>query len=139
MHLRHFNLIIGLIASFSLLVLTMGCGRSGEVPFTITVKGTVTVNGTPLTVGNIVFEPADGVGSSSAGEISEGKFEFQSSTGSKIVIISASRKTGKKGEEFGEDIMESYLPEKYNTQSELTEMVRQADENNFNFELTSEK
>lgn len=85
----------------------------------------------------MIFEPADGTGRSAAGEIKEGKYEFQSPLGLKKVIISAYRKTGKKGKEFGEDLMESYVPAKYNTKSKLTENVQFDHSNVFHFELKS--
>ena len=119
-------------------VLISGCsGDADDGPKMVTVKGTVSFDGKPIRLGNMIFEPADGAGRTSAGEIKEGDFEFQSPLGLKKVIISASRKTGKKGKEFGEDKMESYIPEKYNTKSELTENVQADAENVFHFELQS--
>ncbi|MEQ9067108.1 MAG: hypothetical protein RLO18_10305 [Gimesia chilikensis] len=109
------------------------CGSS-DGPVMAPVKGDVTIDGTPLPQGDIIFEPADGKGSASAGVIQQGHFEFSSSVGRKKVLIFASRKTGKKGD-FGEDVMESYIPKKYNTDSELIGEVSPDADNKFVFHL----
>ncbi|EDL60766.1 hypothetical protein PM8797T_26400 [Gimesia maris DSM 8797] len=115
-----------------------GCGSQGNSgPEMVEVKGTVSLDGNSIPVGDIIFEPADGAGPAAAGQIREGKFDVQCPVGTKKVIISAARKTGKKGKEFGEDIMESYIPAKYNTESELQENVSQDSENEFHFVLKS--
>ena len=103
----------------------------------VEVKGTVSLDGETIPAGDIIFEPVDGMGPAGAGQIQEGKYVFQCPVGTKKVIISASRKTGKKGKDFGEDIMESYIPAKYNTETELLENVSQETENEFHFALKS--
>lgn len=134
----HFMKIVCILILFQAPILFSGCSGDGDDgPKMVTVKGTVSFDGKPIPVGNLIFEPADGAGRAAAGEIKDGKFEFQSPLGLKKVIVSASRKTGKKGEEFGEDLMESYIPEKYNTRSELTESVQENAENVFQFDLKS--
>ncbi|HAH44356.1 hypothetical protein [uncultured Gimesia sp.] len=115
-----------------------GCGNQGSAgPEIAAVKGTVSLDGDSIPVGDIIFEPADGAGPAAAGQIREGKFELQCPVGTKKVIISAARKTGKKGKDFGEDIMESYIPAKYNTETELLEKVSPDTENEFHFALKS--
>ncbi|WP_417383068.1 hypothetical protein [Gimesia sp.] len=101
----------------------------------VEVKGTVSLDGATIPAGDIIFEPVDGMGPAGAGQILDGKFIFQCPVGPKKVIISASRKTGKKGKDFGEDIMESYIPAKFNTESELQEKVSKDSENEFHFTL----
>lgn len=103
----------------------------------VTVKGTVSLDGDSIPAGDIIFEPADGAGPAGAGQIREGSFDLQCPVGAKKVIISAARKTGKKGKDFGEDIMESYIPAKYNTETELLENVSPETENEFHFALKS--
>lgn len=121
-----------------LLPVFSGCGNQGsEEPVFVTVKGSVSLDGDSIPVGDIIFEPADGAGPAAAGQIQAGKFDLQCPVGTKKVIISAARKTGKKGKDFGEDIMESYIPAKYNTESELQENVSQDSENEFHFVLKS--
>jgi len=115
----------------------IGCMRGSDSPDTVVVRGTVSIDGQPIPLGNIDFEPVDGLGRSCSGVIEGGKFEFRSPIGHKKVMIFASRKSGKKGEEFGNDLMESYIPEKYNTNSSLTATVAERGENRFLFELQS--
>lgn len=112
-----------------------GCGSSDSGPAMVRVKGTVQFDGAPIPKGDIIFEPADGNGPTAAGVILEGKFEFDSPVGTKKVMIFASRKSGKKGRDFGEDLMESYIPAEYNTESELQEKVDANSENQFQFDL----
>jgi len=123
-----------LCAGLILLGISQGCGSSEDGPVMAPVKGKVTIDGTPIPKGDIVLEPVDGKGRAAAGVIQEGSFEFSSPVGKKKVMIFASRKTGAKGD-FGEDVMESYIPEKYNTNSELTGEVTSGAENEFTFDL----
>ncbi|MFH1300311.1 MAG: hypothetical protein ABIK07_04555 [Planctomycetota bacterium] len=118
-------------------IVLQGCGTGNDGPVTAPVKGTVMIDGTLVPKGDIIFEPADGQGPAAAGVIKEGAFEFTSPVGMKKVMIFASRKSGKKGRDFGEDIMESYIPEKYNTDSELKENVITGAGNEFQFDLKS--
>tara|TARA_R110002095_G_scaffold174863_2_gene152230 strand:- start:2694 stop:3098 length:405 start_codon:yes stop_codon:yes gene_type:complete len=119
------------------LVVLQGCGRGNDGPEMASVKGTVKIDGAPVPKGDIIFEPADGTGRAAAGVIENGVFQFNSPVGLKKVMIIASRKTGKKGKDFGEDLMESYIPKKYNTESELKEKVSPGSENEFEFDLKS--
>lgn len=119
----------------SLPFVLQGCGTSDSGPVMVPIKGTVKIDGTPVPKGDIIFEPADGQGPAAAGVISEGQFEFEAPVGMKKVMIFASRKSGKKGRDFGEDLMESYIPTKYNTESELQENVDPDAENQFQFDL----
>lgn len=79
---------------FVLLVLP-GCGGGPAV-----VRGTVTVDGTPLSSGSLTFEPADGVGPSVGTEITDGQFELPAASkmtpGKKKVVVRGSIKSGKK-------------------------------------------
>lgn len=132
-----FMKIVCILTLFQVPLLISGCSEEDDGPKMVTVKGTVSLDGKPIRLGNMIFEPADGAGRASAGEIKEGEFEFRSPLGLKKVIISAYHKSGKQGKEFGEDIMESYIPAKYNTKSELTETVQENAANVFQFELES--
>jgi len=118
-------------------VILAGCGPSG--PTTHTVSGTVTFDGAPVAQGEIVFRDAAGQEKSYGGQISNGKYSFDSSPGAKKVEISAMREvpgewdTSNPGEKV--PLMEQYIPEKYNAESTLTAKVTGA--NTINFELKS--
>lgn len=84
---------IGSLFVGALLVASSGCGNP------TTIRGTVTLNGDPVSEGSISFEPADGNGPSIGGTIRDGKFEIAPSStmtpGKKSVRIRAAMKTGK--------------------------------------------
>lgn len=129
--------VIKSLIMLCVLVFAQGCGAKDEGPVTALVKGTVKIDGAPIVKGDIIFEPADGQGPAAAGVITEGQFEFESPVGTKKVMIYASRKSGKKGSDFGEDLMESYIPEKYNAKSVLEKTIVPGSENEFQFALQS--
>ena len=105
-----------------------GCGPGRlEVP----IHGEVTFNGVPVEQGTISIEPADGKGKATGGEIKGGRYRLAAAAGplpgTKIVRITAIRKTGRKTE--GDsltpkgvmlDELEQFIPEIYNTRSTLT-------------------
>lgn len=72
-----------------------GCGNGAAV-----VRGTVTVDGTPMSDGSVTFEPADGDGPSVGTGVTDGQFELPATSrmkpGVKKVTIRGSIKTGKK-------------------------------------------
>src|SRR5689334_24967099 len=81
--------------AWAVVVLVSGCG-DGRVR----VKGTVLFEGKPVEQGIISFEPADGVGPTTGGSVTDGSYDLtdnaRATTGEKIVRIYASRKSGKK-------------------------------------------
>lgn len=107
-----------------ILVLALGCGGDGRQA----VRGTVQVDGVPLTQGYITFIPGENTSSPSAGgPIVDGRFDIPAKggvlPGTFRVEITAQRKTGKKvTNEAGAlvDQLEQYLPKRYNTSSTLT-------------------
>lgn len=115
--------VVFMIAWCGLLV---GCSGSHLA----TVQGKVTLDGTPLDQGSIVFEPADRKGPVAGGTIQNGKYllagESAAVPGKKIVRINASRTTGRKIEAgppapAGTMVDEVvYVPESYNEKSTLT-------------------
>lgn len=113
-----------------------GCGGAGPR----SVSGTVTVDGQPLTSGEILFEPEDTTKSPDAGQIKDGKFAFSAKTGKVKVKITAMREipgktlVGAMGETLAST--EQYLPAKYNTATELTAEVK-ASGNSFEFPLVT--
>lgn len=79
-----------------------GCGEQASDRQSL--KGTVTLDGTPLVEGSILFVPQQGTkGPTAGGKISEGRFsvspEGGTFSGTFRVEITAVRKTGKKGKE----------------------------------------
>ena len=116
-----------------------GCGPSG--PETYEVSGTVTFDGKPVPDGEIVFRDAEGTAGSWAGKIEDGQFRFRSTAGKKRVEIIAYREyedpalaEGAEGPTTGE----MYIPDKYNTKSELSPEVPPEGPNEFDFPLEPE-
>lgn len=131
---RQFRALLTIV--FTMLVFA-GCSGKDEGPKLYPVTGTVTLNGKPLQSGSIVLDPKDGKGKPVGGGIENGSFTLDAPLGEKIVRISAMKSTGKK-DQYGEDVTESLIPEKFNRLSELTETVKESD-NNFTFDLKSGK
>jgi hypothetical protein len=119
---------ITLCATVVLLTIA-GCGDG-----THSVSGTVTFEGKPVSTGSITFEAADGGPGVASSGIKDGKYELRSKAGKKKVVITAFRpKPG--AEKDPQPPTEEYIPEKYNTKSELTAEVTAGGENRFNFDL----
>jgi hypothetical protein len=118
----------------------VGCSSSDLA----TVRGNVTLDGTPLDQGSIVFEPADGKGPVAGGTIQNGKYLLEGKTaavpGMKIVRITASRTTGRKIEAgppapagtMVDEVL--YVPESYNEKSTLSVQL-EAGESSHDFAL----
>src|SRR5262245_38093330 len=120
-------------------LLVAGCG-DGRVR----VHGTVLFEGKPLEEGFVSFEPADGVGPTTGGAITGGKYdltgEARATAGEKIVRIIGSRKTGRKvpaGNPPGAMVDEwvQCIPKQYNDQSTLRVTIPPGRANNHNFDL----
>jgi hypothetical protein len=120
-------------------VILAGCGGE-SAPETLPVTGSVSFDGTPVTQGEIVFRDAAGQTRSCGGQITDGKFSFDASPGSKKVEITARREvpgkmdTSNPGEEV--PLMEQYIPASYNTETTLTADVS-SDKKTFDFDLQS--
>ena len=110
-----------------LLVLSVGCAASnpdGRIP----VSGTAKLAGEPVEVGYIMFVSTSG-GKSSGGKITDGAFELSGDKGipkgSYKVKITGERPSGKKipDSDYPDqmiDEIEQYIPDRYNSKSELT-------------------
>jgi hypothetical protein len=129
---------LGVFALFAAsAMLLAGCGPTG--PVTHTVSGTVTFDGVPVAKGDIIFRDAAGQDKSYGGQITDGKFSFESSPGKKKVEINAMREvpgkmdTSNPGAEV--PLMEQYIPKQYNTESTLTAEVPGSGD--FTFDLKS--
>src|SRR5262245_23236402 len=108
-----------------LLLTSVGCGD-----VKVRVRGTVTFAGKPVDRGVISFDPADGKGSNTGGEIVDGQFDLSGAAaatpGKKIVRIRAFRPSGRKIESGPPappgtlvDEIEAYIPPSYNDHSTL--------------------
>jgi hypothetical protein len=123
---------LGVILVVLGIISLQSCGRSGIRTYPVT--GTVTMAGQPIEKGSIVFDPADGRGTSAMGSIENGQFTAEVPAGEKIVRITAVRTTNEK-DQYGEFITESYIPERHNTNSEIKRTVSANGENRFDLIL----
>ncbi|PQO35365.1 hypothetical protein [Blastopirellula marina] len=124
-------LFLGVVALSPLL---QGCfGSSQDSVFPVT--GKVTYQGNPIESGTIVLDSVDGNTTAAMGEIVNGEIKAEAPAGEKIIRISAVRTKNEK-DQYGELITESYIPAKYNGQSDIKRTVS-PDEANV-FELTLE-
>ena len=133
--LRHTTLgMMGLV-----LGLALGCGGESG-PSTYSVIGNVTLDGTPVERGQIAFRDPSGQVPSAGAEITNGSYSLESQPGNMQVEITARREIPGKFEESnpGEKVplLEQYIPSQFNTDTELTREIK-AEDNEFNFELTS--
>ncbi len=120
-----------------------GCGPPAGLQKVI-VEGAVTLDGTPIPNGEVRFLPIEGTaGPVSGGPIKDGQYRAESRGGVPVgkhrVEIRAfrapsGRQTGVAAIEGGP--AEQYLPERYNTKSELTATVG-ASESRQDFALSS--
>lgn len=77
-------------AIFTLVLLStlalMGCQKGASLPNLVVVKGTVALDGQPLTSGTVSFAPADSEGQPATGKIVDGKFTMFTSVDSPGVV-----------------------------------------------------
>ncbi|MCA8982917.1 MAG: hypothetical protein R3C12_01310 [Planctomycetaceae bacterium] len=109
-----------------LLLASLGCAPSAGGPPLITTKGTVTWNGAPLEEGRILFRETAGDKRAYSALIEKGNFTIETTAGNMRVEITASRLIPGKFDTSNitpEPMGEMYIPEKYNSLSELTHDV----------------
>lgn len=128
--------------TYSLLLATiLGCatGCSNE-PRLYVVKGKVALDGQAVPEGDILFASPAGDRGPDAARIKDGMYELKTTEGKKRVEISASkiRPGGARGA-GGEPVPEEYIPERYNSQSELSAEVQPTAANDIDFDLRSQK
>jgi hypothetical protein len=124
---------LGIVLVVFGLISPLACGPSGGAR-TYPVTGTVTLGGSPIAEGSIVFDPADGQGTAAMGGIQDGQFTAMVPPGEKIIRISAVRTTDET-DQYGGTVSESYIPAKYNTDSEIRRTVNPGEANKFDIAL----
>jgi len=121
------------VAALALALSAASCSSESTL---VTITGNVTLDGTPLPDGDILFTPADTQFGSEAAKIENGAYRAKLHPGQSKVQIRASRPVpGKKGP-MGEQLIEDYIPAKYNDQSDLTIDVSTT-QNKHDFQLQS--
>jgi len=133
-----------IVCAFATAVIFTGCiGDSGQQAI---VSGKVTYQGEPVSQGSIRFVPLGGTkGPSSGAVIQDGVYEAKARGGVPLgehrVEIKATRPTGEEKPEATKhldifpDPVEQYLPEKYNTKSEITLKVEKGGKMKHDFVL----
>lgn len=117
-------LLLGILAT-----LLIGCGK----PAPNIVSGSVTMNGTPVEQGEIMFLPSDGKGTVAAGPIVNGAYSMECQPGDKSVKITATKEQGIAPDGLPNYV--SYIPAKYNTKTTLTAKVAAGNKDKFDFDL----
>jgi hypothetical protein len=120
-----------------LLGLVAGC--SNAAPTTFEVAGRVTWKGDPVPEGDIIFAAADGAPIEDHGQIKSGEYRFRAKPGKKRVRIYANRGTGKIDPVMHEEKREQYIPETYNTKTEIEVEVTPEGPNRWDFALTPKR
>jgi hypothetical protein len=111
-----------------------GCGGGDKGPKKHDITGTVSYNGQTISEGDITLLPADGSVGGEGGKIKDGKYAMKAREGKNKVQIMATRAVpGKKGP-MGEDLVEQYIPEKYNEKTTI-EVTVESGKTEYNFDL----
>jgi hypothetical protein len=127
-----------------------GCGGGDELlSKRCSVTGTVTFDGQPVENGQIIFTPKGKEGSVAGALIEDGEYFIPRDkgpvAGRHSVSITASRKTGEQKKAImpappGEmiDVMEAYIPKKYNDQTTLSVELKAGENSEVDFDLTKD-
>jgi len=114
----------------------LGCDSG---PRLYEIKGKVSFDGIPVAKGDITLRPEKPSTAPQGATIKDGSFQIKASEGKyKVEIISTRVVPGKKGP-MGEDAIEEFIPQKYNTKTTLEAEVKSSGKNELIFELTSKK
>ncbi|MBA4191045.1 MAG: hypothetical protein C0467_23925 [Planctomycetaceae bacterium] len=126
-------------AALALLAVASGCAAN------VAVEGNVTFKGEPVSEGAISFEAPDGSTPTFGGRIENGTYRIPDlppeAAGTRLVRITASRKTGRKlpaGPPFPPSMMIDEIeavPTRYNHKSTTTVELRKGVPNRFDFSL----
>ena len=115
--------------------LCLGCGG----PDVAKVAGTVTLDGTAVPEGEILFVPTDPGVPPQQVMIVGGNFSGEITPGPKKVKITAWRDSGKVDPVMGNAAKVQYLPARYNDATELTADIKAGQKEPMPFELKSGK
>src|SRR5262245_48270388 len=108
------------ILQASIVVVALAAASCSPENPLLTISGSVTLDGVPLPEGDIVFTPADPRFGSEGAKIKDGTYQAGVRKGTSKVQIRATRPVpGKKGP-MGEQLIEDYIPAKYNDATTLT-------------------
>lgn len=118
------------MSSIVALVWLAGCSRSE----TVEVSGSITWEGAPMPQGDIVFQSLDPHVPAAAGKIRDGAYAFRCKPGEKRVEIQSFRLSGKLTPQ-GRPIGEMYVPQRFNSESNLKATVTSDGSNKFDFAL----
>lgn len=138
--LRNFNSTYLALCLLSVCLLTGFSSCSGQTgPQKYAVSGKVSLDGEPVSSGEILFRPEEGRGNRDAGRIIDGTYEIESLPGKKIVEITAYRASKTKFDESnpGErtPVQEQYIPKMYNQKSELKYDITKSGSKTKDFDL----
>jgi hypothetical protein len=104
---------------FGLSLALTGCGEKIHE-----VSGSATFDGTPIAEWQIAFVPLKGGGKGGGGTITAGQYSAKVPPGKYKVQITANKKMklppGEVGMEGAKEEVRQYIPEKFNTQTELS-------------------
>ena len=104
-------------ATLALALAAASCSSENAL---VSISGNVTLDGTPLSEGDILFTPADPQFGAEAAKIAAGAYQASVRPGKNKVQIRATRPVaGKKGP-MGEQLIEDYVPAKYNDRSDVS-------------------
>ena len=120
-----------LALALSTCVAGAGCSQREFVD----VDGTVSWQGQPVEVGEIIFAPLDKAVAPTAGRIRKGAYKLVCKPGPMRVEIQAVRKTGQRDPKEGFEITELFIPRRFNEESELKADVTADGTNHFTFDL----
>ncbi len=125
-----------LVSLVLLTSLSLGCEPPG--PRTYPVSGTVNFDNKVVSEGDIIFVPIDSALAPDAGKITDGEFTARAKEGTCRVEITALDIDSDTPIVMGSPLAENYIPERYNTNSELTVDVSATGKNSYSFDLESE-
>jgi hypothetical protein len=114
------------ICNLLLLLLSIPLSACSHGPPVGKISGEVTLDGSPLKEGNILFTPVDGQGQPTGDKITDGKFTVESPVGNMQVQITANEVIGQEPAYAGDpkspmiQKLRELIPKRYNAQSELT-------------------
>jgi hypothetical protein len=121
------------IACLLALTAICGCGRTTD---DVEITGTATWNGSPLNYASVIFYSTNPQVAAVGGTIIKGKFKVRLKPGQVRVAVEAVRNTNKRDPIDNLPLAEMYIPDRYNSKTQLTAEVTRDGDNHFDFALT---